>query len=382
MTSQITSPNADGGQVRVSTLELFFDLVFVFTITQLTHVFTHHPGWESLLQVVVLFGVIWWMYSGYVWLTNEVAPNSSQRRTLLLIGMFGFFVLALAIPDAFHGTGLAFGLGYVLVNIVHTALFWVSGGASATQAIKRIAPLNALAAALVLAGGFVHGYLQYLCWGLAFAVQVLSPYLVDTRDFVVRAGHFCERNGLVIIVAIGESVVAIGAGLAGERLTVPLVGMVALGLCLVYVLWWAYFGIDDERGEHALAAVPDRERSRPAVLAYGYALYPLLIGITVAAAGINMSIAHGNEPASFAAAAALSGGVALYFVGQFCFRLALGLPRPWSRLIAAAAVAATIPIGTASVAWAQLAVLVAVGYAAVITDDLITLRSGQHSRYV
>ncbi|WP_040689336.1 low temperature requirement protein A, partial [Nocardia vinacea] len=155
-----------------------------------------------------------------------------------------------------------------------------------------------------------------------------------------------------------------------------------LGLCLAYVLWWAYFGIDDDRGEHALAAVPDRERSRPAVLAYGYALYPLLIGITVTAAGINMTIAHGNEPASIAAASALSGGVALYFFGQFCFRLALGLPRPWSRLLAAAAVAATIPIGIAWVAWAQLAVLVAVGYAAVIIDDLVTLRSGQHSRYV
>lgn len=382
VTSQTTEPNVDGGQVRVSTLELFFDLVFVFTITQLTHVFTHHPGWEALAQVVVLFGVIWWMYSGYVWLTNEVAPSNSQRRTLLLIGMFGFFVLALAIPDAFHGTGLAFGLGYVLVNTVHTALFWVSGGTSASQAIKRIAPLNALAAALVLAGGFVHGWWQYLCWGLAFAVQILSPYLVDTRDFVVRASHFCERNGLVIIVAIGESVVAIGLGLAGEKLTVPLIATVALGLCLAYVLWWAYFGIDDDRGEHALAAVPDRERSRPAVLAYGYALYPLLIGITITAAGISMTIAHGNEPASIAAASALSGGVALYFFGQFCFRLALELPRPWSRLLAAAAVAATIPIGIAWVAWAQLAVLVAIGYAAVIIDDLVTLRSGQHSRYV
>ncbi|MEV0295344.1 low temperature requirement protein A [Nocardia sp. NPDC050710] len=382
MTSQTTKSNVDGGQVRVSTLELFFDLVFVFTITQLTHVFTHHPGWEALAQVVLLFGVIWWMYSGYVWLTNEVAPNNSQRRTLLLTGMFGFFVLALAIPDAFHGTGIAFGLGYVLVNSVHTVLFWSSGGSSATNAIKRIAPLNALAAALVLAGGFAHGRWQYLCWAAAFVVQILSPYLVDTRDFVVRATHFCERHGLVIIVAIGESVVAIGTGLAGEKLTVPLVGNVALGLCLAYVLWWAYFGIDDERGEHALSAVSDRERSRPAVLAYGYALYPLLVGIIVAAAGIKMSIAHGDEPASMAAAAALSGGVALYFTGQFCFRVVLKLPRPWTRLVAAAAVCATIPIGIAWVAWAQLAALVAVGYAAVIIDDVITLRTGHHSSYI
>ncbi|KIA59865.1 low temperature requirement protein A [Nocardia vulneris] len=382
MTNQSTELSADGGQVRASTLELFFDLVFVFTITQLTHVFTHHPGWPALGQVALVFGLIWWMYSGYVWLTNEVAPNSSARRTWLLIGMFSFFVLSLAIPDAFHGTGIAFGVGYVLVTAVHTALFASGGGASAALAIKHIGPFNALAAALVLAGGFVHGWAQYLCWGLAFAVQIVSPYLIDTGDFVVRATHFCERHGLVIIVAIGESIVAIGAGLAGEKITPQLIVTVSLALCLAYVLWWAFFGFDDERGEHALAAVPERERSRPALVAYGYALYPLLIGVILTAAGIQMSIGHGNESVGVATAAALSGGVALYFLAQFFFRTALRLPRPWMRLIAAAAVTATIPIGVVWVAWAQLAVLVAVGYLAVIADDLITLRSGQHSSYV
>ncbi|WP_167474110.1 low temperature requirement protein A [Nocardia arthritidis] len=381
MTTANAEP-ADGGQVRVSTLELFFDLVFVFTITQLTHVFTHDPGWRALGQVAVLFGVIWWMYSGYVWLTNEVAPSNSARRTWLLIGMFAFFVLALSIPDAFHGSGIPFGLAYILVTVIHTLLFASGGGESATIAIKRIAPLNALAALLVLAGGFADGWLQYLCWTAAFAVQVISPYLVETRDFQVRAAHFAERHGLVIIVAIGESVVAIGVGLAGQSITVPLVAQVALGLSLAYVLWWAYFGIDDERGEHALAAVPVRERSTPAVLAYGYSLYPMLIGIVVTAAGINLSIAHGNQPTSLAAAAALSGGVTLYFLGQFAFRLSLRLSRPWSRLAAAVAVAATIPIGVAWVAWGQLVALVAVAYAAVIADDLVALRAGQHSSYV
>ncbi|MFR9773559.1 low temperature requirement protein A [Nocardia sp. SC052] len=381
MTNQ-SALSADGGQVRASTLELFFDLVFVLTITQLSHVYTHHPGWQALAQVALLFGVIWWMYSGYVWLTNEVAPNSSARRTWLLVGMFAFFVLALAIPDAFHGTGIAFGFGYVLVTAVHTALFASAGGTSATTAIRRIAPLNALAAALVLAGGFVHDWVQYACWISAFAVQVISPYLVDTGDFVVRASHFCERHGLVVIVAIGESLVAIGAGLAGERITPELIATVGLGLCLAYVLWWAYFGVDDERGEHALAAVPDRERSRPAVLAYGYALYPLLIGVIVAAAGIQMSIARGGVASPVAVAAALSGGVALYFLGQFFFRLALRLPRPWARLLAALAVAATTPIGVYWVSWAQLAAIVIVAYAAVIADDLLTLRSGEHSAYI
>ncbi|MGX1807999.1 low temperature requirement protein A [Nocardia sp. NPDC055321] len=385
MTSDIPNTAEDaeaGGQHRASTLELFFDLVFVFTMTQLTHAFTHHPGWAALGQVALMFGVIWWMYAGYVWLTNEVAPDNSSRRTWLLIGMFGFFVLALAIPDAFTGSGLAFGLAYVLVNTVHTLLFASAGGASAALAIRRIGPMNALTAGLVLAGGCIHGWPRYLLWGLAFAIQILTPYLVDTGGFVVRTAHFCERHGLVLIVALGESVVAMGAGLAGQEITPALIAMVAVGLTLVYVLWWAYFGLDDERGEHALEARPTAERARPAVVAYDYGFYVLLVGIILTAAGISMSIAHGGEPASTAAALALSGGVAVFFLGQAGFRAVLGLPRPGLRLLGAAAVLATAPIGIVWVAWAQLVVLVVVAYAFVIADDVISVRGGEEGKYV
>ncbi|WP_327140753.1 low temperature requirement protein A [Nocardia sp. NBC_01327] len=372
---------AEGGQLRASTLELFFDLVFVFTITQLTHAFTHHPGWAALGQVALMFGVIWWMYAGYVWLTNEVAPDSSGRRTWLLIGMFGFFVLALSIPGAFTGSGLAFGLAYMLITIVH-ALMFATSGTDGAAGIRRIGPFNALSAGLVLAGGCIHGWPRYLLWALALGVQILSPYLVHGGGFVVRVSHFCERHGLVIIVALGESVVAIGTGLAGQDITIGMVATVALGLTLVYVLWWAFFGLDDERGEHALGALPTAERTQAAVAGYDYAFYLLLVGIIMTAAGISMTIAHGHEAASKAAALALSGGVALYFVGQACFRQVLGLPRPWVRLIAAVAVMATAPIGMAWVAWGQLIVLVVVGYGFVIADDLMSIREGGAGKYL
>ncbi|MBL1078080.1 low temperature requirement protein A [Nocardia sp. 2] len=373
---------AEGGQLRASTLELFFDLVFVFTITQLTHAFTHHPGWEAVGQIAIMFGVIWWMYDGYVWLTNEVAPNSSSRRTFLLVGMFGFFVLAVSIPGAFTGSGLAFGLAYVLVNTVHTGLFAASGGRAAYSAVLRLAPLNALSAGLVLAGGLIHGWPRYLLWSLALLVQIVTPYLMNPGGFTIRASHFCERHGLVVIVALGESVVAMGAGLAGMDITVGLIAMVAVSLTLGYVLWWAYFGLDGERGEHALAALPGPERARPAVLAYGYSLYLVMLGIILTSAGIAMTIAHGNEPASKAAALALSGGVAVFFLGQCAFRLTLKLPRPWFRLIGAVAVLATAAVGVLWVAWAQLVVLVVVAYAFVIADDMFSLRSGDRSAYL
>ncbi|MGV9676985.1 low temperature requirement protein A [Nocardia sp. NPDC003482] len=380
--SSAVSDEAEGGQTRASTLELFFDLVFVFALTQLTHAFGAHPGWPALGRVALVFAIMWWMYSGYVWLTNEVAPNSTVRRTALMLGMFGFFVIALAIPGAFAGSGIAFGLGYLLVNVVHSALFWANGGTQASAAALRIVPPNAVSAILVLVGGCVHGWPRYGCWIVALVVQIATPYLSDPGGFVIRTAHFCERHGLVLLVALGESVVAVGASLHADTVTVPLVAMVGLGLTLSYVLWWAYFGLDDERGEHALAALAGPRRGRPAVLAYGYALYPMLLGVILTAAGIGTVLAHGNSPVPVAQALALSGGVALYFFGQGCFRLALGIPRAWIRLVAALAVLATAPIGVAWVAWGQLVALLVVGYGLVIADDNLGIRAGDHSAYV
>lgn len=373
---------AEGGQLRASTLELFFDLVFVFTITQLTHAFTHHPGWTEFGQVALMFALIWWMYSGYVFLTNEVAPSNSSRRTFLLIGMFGFFVIALAVPHAFTGSGLAFGLGYIVVTTVHTAMFATQGGSRASAAMLRLGPLNTLSAVLVLIGGLTDGWVRGLLWTAAVVLQIVTPYIANVEGFTLRPSHFCERHGLVVIIAVGESVVAIGANVSGQDLTVGLVATVALGLTLGYVLWWAFFGFDDERGEESLTLEHGPRRVRKAVLAYGYSLYVVVLGIIMTAAGIAMTIAHGNEPASKAAALALSGGVAIFFVGQSLFRQVLGIPRAWLRFVAAVCSLATAVVGVAWVAWGQLVVLVVVAYGFVIADDVLGLRSGERSRYL
>ncbi|RMI29955.1 low temperature requirement protein A [Nocardia stercoris] len=371
-----------GGQIRVSTLELFFDLVFVFTITQLTHTFAAHAGWSALGKVALVFAITWWMYSGFVWLTNEVAPTSSASRTGLLVGMLGFFLLSLAVPDAFGGSGVAFGLAYLLVTVVHTTMFWVAGGAQATRSMLRLAPLNLATALIVMAGGFFDSAPRELFWLTALILQIVTPYLFDAGGFIVRTSHFCERHGLVLIIAVGESVVAIGSGLVGEPITVGLVVRVVLGLTLAYALWWAYFGMDDERGEQALEAVPGTRRSRTAALSYGYCLYPMLIGIILAAAGMNEAIAHSARRETWAMALALSGGVALFFTGQAAFRTVLGLPRPWIRLLGAAAVLATAPSGVYWPAWVQLSLVLVVGYGSVIADDLLSLRAGTAGHYL
>src|SRR5205085_6139800 len=149
---------------RVTTLELFFDLVFVFTITQLTSVLDERPTWRGVVQVMLMLGVIWWMYGGYAWMTNAVTAHTVNRRLLLLGGMTGYFVLALAIPHAFSSSGLAFGLAYLVVVLVHSALFMRASTASVVQAIVRLAPWNVTSALLVVAGGAIGGAAQYALW--------------------------------------------------------------------------------------------------------------------------------------------------------------------------------------------------------------------------
>src|SRR3954470_5564886 len=152
---------------RVSTLELFFDLVFVFTITQLTTVLADAPTWKGFLQAVLMLGLIWWMYGGYAWLTNAVAPDRASRRLVLLAAMAGYLVLALAIPGAFDGSGAAFGAAYLAIVTIHFALFTRAGQVDIVRALRGLAMSNIATALLVLVGGIAGGTTQYVLWGLA-----------------------------------------------------------------------------------------------------------------------------------------------------------------------------------------------------------------------
>jgi low temperature requirement protein LtrA len=359
--------------IRVSTLELFFDLVFVFTITQLTELLAGHLDLKHLVDVLLLLGVIWWMYSGYVWLTNAVAPTSTTRRTLLLTGMAGFLVMALAIPEAFGEYGWLFGVSYLVVNVVHTALF-LSAGPHAVVAMRRLGPLNILSALLVLAGGLLPEPFRQLCWAAAVALQIVTPYLHRIEMHVLHAGHFVERHGLVIIVAIGESIVAIGAGFAGVRLGIGAIAVAILGMAIAYYLWWIYFAGDDAQSEHKLAGTADPlRRTRLAVRGWAYAHYFLLLGIVLLAAGIKKSVGHAFDGMEWKYAIALGGGVALYQLGHAWFLGILHLPGRAHRVVAALAVLATIPLGH-MMAVAQLAAIPLIMATAAIVEDMPRVR--------
>ena len=354
----------DGLPLRVSTLELFFDLGVVCAITQLTGILSHDVTVADGFRVLLVFGALWWMYGGYVWLSNARTPVRTPERLLMLVGMAGFLVIGLAIPHAFGRDGVALGVGYLIVVAVHAWLYQ-----RVNRNIARVAPFNVAAALLIIGAGVVQGWAAYVLWAAALAVEQLSPLFTRVRGrFDIQPSHFVERHGALVIVVFGESVVDIGIGAEGHAVTVALALSAVLGLALAAVLWWAYFGVgDDERAERAMLAADPAARPALALAAYFFAYIPMLLGVVALASGVKQAIVNTGRTLPAGPCVALGCGVALFLAGSAAFRHALRIgPRSY-RLTAAAACLAASAVGvTVSVAaeMALLVVIVAVSLAA------------------
>jgi low temperature requirement protein LtrA len=346
-------------QARVTSLELFFDLVFVFTITELTTVLYREPTWRGGAQVVLMLGIIWWMYGGYAWMTNAVSAHTNARRLLLLGGMSGFFVLALSVPRAFHGSGLAFGGAYLAVVAVHSTLFTRATSVSVARAILTLAPYNVISALVVLLGGALGGTAQYALWAAAVVFEWTTPFMRGLQGFAIGASHFVERHGLVVLIAIGESVVAVGIGALHRPVDGALVAVAALGLGLSAALWWLYFVGDPEEAERSLTSMDGLRRAYAALFGFGYWHIPILLGIVAIASAERVAFADPFAALGWARASLLAGGVAAYLVGDVFFRRALAFGRSAARAGAAALAIATIPLGARLDAAAQIGVLLA-----------------------
>ncbi|WP_063763530.1 low temperature requirement protein A [Streptomyces sp. NRRL S-646] len=356
---------------RVTTLELFFDLVFVFTLTQLTVLLAGDLTFATAGRVALIFVVLFWMYGAYAYLTNQVPPDRPSRRLLLMLGMGAFLVCALAIPRVFDDTGVLFGLGFLAVVVVHTALYTRSHG---RDAIWYGVP-NGLAALSVTAAGFFDGLAADGLWLLALVLQSVTPLLAehgpgraDGRSAAVMRvqlgsldpAHFVERHGLLLIVAFGESVVAIGTGIGQLPLTAGLFVGAFLSLALAIALWWTYFVRDEEAAEAAFRATPAPNRWRLAMNAYYYAFLPMLLGIAYLAAGVKKTLGHLTEHLHTGPALALAGGVALFLAGDVIFRAVLRLRPVGFRATAAPVALAATLIGVHVSAVAELLALVGV----------------------
>jgi len=353
--------------VRVSTLELFFDLVFVFTITQLTGVLVAGADGVAIVQVAVMLAVIWWMYDGYAWLTNAIATDRVRYRLLLIGGMGGFLVIALAVPAAYDGTGLAFGIGYLAVILLHAGMYAKGTSMSEVAAILRIVPYNLAAAGLVLLGGALGGDAQWILWSLAATLLWATPWFTSVEGFVISSSHFVERHGLVIIVALGESIVVIGAGAVGQEVGSGLVLVALLALGLSASLWWMYFR-DETAVEQAMQQAAPERRAGLALNAFGYWHYGLLLGIVGLAAGLKKTIGAPYDALETVIAFELAAGVALFVACDAGFRRALGIGRNRVKLVTALGALATIPLGTQISGAAQIPALATIVVAALVVE--------------
>ena len=342
---------------RVSTLELFFDLVFVFAITQLSHVFGHAHSAIEFLRAFLVLAIVWWMYGGYAWLTSNVRTDRFAYRLFLLCAMAAFLVIALRIPSIATRHGPALGIAYLVVVLVHAAMFMHAPNSSA-RAILGILPFNLTLGLLVLASGLVNEAWNWVPWAAAALPIVATTVARRERDFQLSPTHFVERHGLVVLIAIGESVVATGAGAAELPIGIPLLTAVVLGLALAAALWWSYFDRDDARAEHAMTHASGPERARMALYGYYHAHLLMIAGIVVAAAGVHEAVAEIDHAATAATAALVSGGVAVYLIGGAAFRWLFGIGTTRARLVTAAVVAGIAPLGVLLGSLMQLALVV------------------------
>jgi len=361
------------GVARVSTLELFFDLVFVFAITQVSHLFGDAHGALDFLRAFLVLAVVWWMYGGYAWLTSNVSTDRLLNRILLLCGMAGFLVIALRIPTVAGHHGAIFGLAYLVVVLVHSALFSHAPNSSA-RAILGVLPFNLLLAAAVIVSGLVSDRWNWIPWVAAGAAMIAATALHREREFQLSPSHFVERHGLVVLIALGESVVATGAGAAELPVGFWLVAWALLGLALAAAIWWSYFDGDDARAEHAMTRATGADRARLAVYAYYHAHLLMIAGIVIAAAGVHEAVAHLEEPAE-AAGWLMSSGVSLYLVGGAAYRRLLDIGPAWVRLASAGLALGIALTGGVAGSLLQLTLVVALLVVMLVVERLVPMHT-------
>jgi low temperature requirement protein LtrA len=349
---------------RVIPLELFFDLVFVFALTQVTGLMSEDPTWQGLGRGMLVLAALWWAWGAYAWLTNEIDADGDGVRLAMFVAMTAMLIAALAVPNAFDDDGVIFASAYFVVRVMHIVLFAkATPNLAVHEAAIRLARTAIPAPALLIVAGFLDGPAQAALWIVALAIDYGGPAVFGVRGFSVSAGHFAERYALIVIIALGESIVAIGVGAAGLELDLGLVVAAALGIAIACALWWAYFDWAAIHAEQVFRGTEGDERAVLARDAYSYLHLPMIAGIVLVALGIKKTIEHTGDPLDTVPTVALLGGIGLYLAAHVGFRLRLrsGLGR--GRLAAAVVTLALIPLATEVDALAALALAATVSCA-------------------
>ena len=348
---------------RVTPLELFFDLVFVLAITQVTGYVSARPSWTRLIEGLAILAVLWFAWSAYAWLGNTARTDDGLVRVILLAAMAAMLIASLAVPHAFGRYALIFGVAYFVVRALHVGCYAAVARARNDRVLLnvvwRLGSTMLPAAALLVVAGALSGTPRALCWVAALTVDYAGLLLRGVQGWRVQPGHFAERHSAVIIIALGESIVAVGVGAAGVQLNAGEVVGVLLGMAIAGALWWAYFDIVAIIAERRLRRADARAQVLMARDSYTYLHLPMITGIILFAIGVKRTLLHVSGHLHPVIATALCGGVALYLVALSAFkRRNIGsLNRP--RLVVAVALCGLIPAATRIPALAALGIVTA-----------------------
>jgi low temperature requirement protein LtrA len=357
---------------RVTPLELFFDLVFVLALTQCTALMAANPTWDGLAQGLLVLGVLWWSWVGYAWLTSVIDPEQVAVRLTIFAAMAAFLVAALCVPEAFGDRGLLFAGAYAIVRYSQLALFYIAsqGDRALRRSVGGLTVGTTIGVGLIAAASFTDGLLQGGLWALALLLDVGEPYVFGGEGWRFSPGHFAERHGLIIIIALGESIVAIGVG-SEAGVDAGVVVAAVLGIALAAALWWLYFDVVALVAERRLTrARPGREANDIARDSFSYLHFPMVAGIVLAALGLKKTLGHVEAPLELVPAAALLGGLALYLLAHVAFRWRNVHRFSTQRVGAAAILLALIPVAERIDSVITLAIIVVLLAALIVYETL------------
>ncbi len=361
---------------RVTPLELFFDLVFVLALTQCTALMADEPTWTGVAKGLAVLGVMWWAWVGYAWLTSVVDPEEGSVRLVIFAAMAALLVVALCVPGAFGDEALLFAIAYGLVRAMQLVLFVAASrdDPGLRHSVVGLVLSTLIGVGLLTAAAFADGTLQGALWALALTLDVGGPLLIDTSGWRLMPEHFAERHGLIVIIALGESIVAIGVG-AEAGVTAGVAVAAVVGMALAAAQWWLYFDVVALVAARRLQnAEAGTERNEVARDSYSYLHFPMVAGIVLVALGMKKTLGDTGEPLKLVPTVALLGGAALYLLAHVAFRWRNIHTLNRQRLVVAAALVAFIPIAVELPALATASILSAATVALVAYE---TVRFGE-----
>jgi len=354
---RISARRRDGA--AVTPLELFFDLVFVLAITQCSSLMDSGHGWRTVVQGLLVLGVLWWSWVGYAWLTSLVDPDEGLTRLVMFVAMAAMLVVALCVPQAFddRAIGLTLAGGYAVVRAAHIGLFSIAStdDPRLRRSVISLGCGALVGVSLVAIAALCDGWVQGALWLVALIIDMAVPFLLGSDGWHIEPHHFAERHGLIVLIALGESIVALGAA-TSVGITAGVVGGAVLGVILAAAMWWSYFDVGSMLAARRLAELPPgQEQNEMARDGYSLLHYPIVAGVVLVALALEHVLAHVSEPLDDVASVALGGGLALFLVGQVAFKLRMTGTLARQRVVPAVVLLVAIPLFRSVDGWVALA---------------------------